>query len=347
MYRSAQKLTVKNRMVLSEKEKEYFQALAANKLKPIQRRQIEAQQQIDYNFTLDRIHRVELYEKGLKDFLEEKLDVYVQAFIETHKKLKKRVEKSDYSDLVKTLNILVDSSLAHFCEDHRNHPLASHTEDLIVEKKIYILSNTLPSLISDSLLPLSEFICESELLFNEDITDEYERALGFIRTAMIAQSQTPVQLAKHDEDSYRKLIGNALRVNYNGQVTLESLNGKGKTDILLKINNKNVLIVECKIWSKKEDFNSAINQLLGRYLEWHDNKAVLIIFCRNNSLTEMILKIKEITEKHNSYKQTLNCAEENEFRFLFRHPEDSNRNLILSVMAFKIPKNQNLNKISS
>ena len=334
-------------MILNDKEKRYFQALVANKLKPIQKKTIETQQQIDYNLTLDRIQRVILHEKNLKTNVSQSLDAYVQAFIKTHKKLNKKVEKSDYNDLTKTLNVLVDSSLRYFSESHSYHPFGSQTEDLIIEKKIYILLNTLPSLISDALLPLSEFMCENELLINENIINEYERALEVIRTAMISQCQTPIQLAKHDEDSYRKIIGNALRIIYKGQVTFESLNRKGKTDILLKINNKNVLIAECKIWSKDEDFNGAINQLLDRYLEWRDDEVVLIVFCRNNSLTEVLSKIKEITEKHNKHNQTLDCAEESEFRFLFRHPEDNNRNLILSVMAFKIPKNQKLNKIDS
>ena len=41
-------------------------------------------------------------------------------------------------------------------------------------------------------------MCESELGINENVIDEFERALGVIRTAMISQCQTPVQLAKHD-----------------------------------------------------------------------------------------------------------------------------------------------------
>jgi len=334
-------------MILNDKEKMYFRTLVANKLKPIQKRDIETQHQIDYNLTLDRIQRVILHEERLKTNVGESLDVYVQAFIETHKKLNKKVDKNDYDNLVETMSILVNSKLRYFSESHSNHPFGSQNEDLIIKAKIDIVTKTLPSLISDSLLSLSEFICESELSVNENITDEYERALEVIRTAMTSQCQTPIQLAKHDEDSYRKIIGNALRIIYKGQVTFESLNKKGKTDILLKINNKNVLIAECKIWSKDEDFNDAINQLLNRYLEWHDDKAVLVIFCRNNSLTQMLSKIKEITEKHNNYNQTLDCAEESEFRFLFRHPEDDNRNLIISVMAFKIPKNQKLNDIDS
>ena len=137
--------------MLNDQEKQYLRVLIANKLKPIQKRSIETQQQIDCNFTLDRIQRITLYEKRLKTSLSESLVAQVQALIETHRKLNKTVDKSDYDDLVKTMKTWVDSSIKHFSEEHLNNPFGSRTEDSIIEAKIYILTNTLPWLISDSL----------------------------------------------------------------------------------------------------------------------------------------------------------------------------------------------------
>jgi hypothetical protein len=41
----------------------------------------------------------------------------------------------------------------------------------------------------------------------------------------------------------------------------ELFNGDGKTDILVRVDGRNVFIAECKIWNGPKNFNDAIDQL--------------------------------------------------------------------------------------
>lgn len=335
-------------MALSEKEKELYRILYSEKLNTIQEKSLAEREKINWMPNSSETDRLKLDIERRRRFLKEILDAHVNSLIETLKKVGKNVDENDFNELYETLKIVVNSNLEDFynhCKNHYKNNILSNLPSSIIESNIHILKNELPSLIPKALLPLSKFKIETELLNNTSPIGDYEKALKLIRNSMLAQSRNPIQLAKYDEDSYRKIISNSLNTVYEGKVFLEALNKDGKTDILLRINNRNVLIVECKIWSTRKDFQDAINQLIGRYLEWHDNKAILIIFCRNNNHTKVRSIIKEEIKKHINYVDTLEPDCENEFRFWFRHPEDKNRQLLLTVLSFKIPKNQTSKRI--
>lgn len=68
-----------------------------------------------------------------------------------------------------------------------------------------------------------------------------------------------------------------LNGHYEGGATGETFNASGKTDILIRAENRNVFIAECKFWRGKKAFDEAIDQLLG-YLTWRDSKCALIVF---------------------------------------------------------------------
>jgi hypothetical protein len=54
---------------------------------------------------------------------------------------------------------------------------------------------------------------------------------------------------------------------------------QGKTDILIRIDGKNIFIAECKFWTGPKGFTETIDQLLG-YLSWRDTKAAIVMFNR-------------------------------------------------------------------
>lgn len=64
----------------------------------------------------------------------------------------------------------------------------------------------------------------------------------------------------------------------------EVLNGKGKTDILVRHRDRNVFIGECKFWTGASAFTKAIDQLLG-YTVWRDTKAALVLFIKATNTT--------------------------------------------------------------
>jgi hypothetical protein len=55
----------------------------------------------------------------------------------------------------------------------------------------------------------------------------------------------------------------------------ETVNGKGKTVILIRHQGRNAFIGECKFWPGPKKFSGAIDQPPG-YTVWHDTKAAII-----------------------------------------------------------------------
>lgn len=120
----------------------------------------------------------------------------------------------------------------------------------------------------------------------------------------------------------------------------ETFNFQGKTDILIKVDGKNVFIAECKFWAGEKQFFDTVDQLLS-YLSWRDTKAAVLIFNRNANFTEVLEKIAEATPKHPNYKRNIGKLDESSFRYIFHQPNDKNRELTLSVLAFDIPTMRN------
>jgi hypothetical protein len=53
-------------------------------------------------------------------------------------------------------------------------------------------------------------------------------------------------------------------------------NAAGKTDILIRAEDRSVFIAECKIWKGPATIRDALGQLLS-YLSWRDTKAALLV----------------------------------------------------------------------
>ncbi|NED08343.1 hypothetical protein G3I55_42730, partial [Streptomyces sp. SID6648] len=91
------------------------------------------------------------------------------------------------------------------------------------------------------------------------------------------------------EDRLRDVLLVALNGYFEGRATAESINGDGKNDILLRIGDRNVLIVECKIWDGPAAIAPALDQLL-RYVDNGTTRTVLISFLRTNNPEPLITK---------------------------------------------------------
>jgi hypothetical protein len=57
-----------------------------------------------------------------------------------------------------------------------------------------------------------------------------------------------------------------LNGQYQGAATGETFNHTGKTDILIRHENKNIFVAECKFWGGYEELIATTTQLLGREL---------------------------------------------------------------------------------
>jgi hypothetical protein len=61
----------------------------------------------------------------------------------------------------------------------------------------------------------------------------------------------------------------------------------GKTDVLIRFEDLNLFIAECKFWEGARAFSEAIDQLFG-LTSWQHTKLTLIVFVREKGLTAII-----------------------------------------------------------
>ncbi len=169
-----------------------------------------------------------------------------------------------------------------------------------------------------------------------DETD-YERILKVIENMTQVMEYSPDAFVKMREEVLRWHFLVQLNGHYEGQATGETFNYEGKTDILIRSEGKNIFIAECKYWSGPKKLTETINQLLG-YTSWHDTKVAVIVFNRNKEFTNVLNSIKSTTKEHPNCKRELDQPSETSFRFIFSHRDDTNREMILTVMAFDVPK---------
>jgi hypothetical protein len=164
---------------------------------------------------------------------------------------------------------------------------------------------------------------------------EYQHILKVMGDMAIMMERSPKTFAELEEEEIRDFFLLVLNGHYEGSATGETFNASGKTDILVRDGNRNVFIGECKIWRGSKQFIEAIDQLLG-YLTWRDTKSAILVFSRNKDFTGVIDTIKAAAEQHPHKKRGPVTQGETRFRYTFGNPEDHDREIIVTVMAFSV-----------
>lgn len=167
----------------------------------------------------------------------------------------------------------------------------------------------------------------------------YEQILDILRDMVTAMERSPRTFSKLKEEEIRDLILVWLNAIFEGQAGGELFNFEGKTDILIRVENKNVFIAECKNWKGPKSLADALDQLLG-YATWRDTKIALLIFNRRKNLTDVLNKIPDVIREHVSFKKEISRNHETEFGYIVSHRDDPNRELKLTVMVFEVPSNE-------
>lgn len=146
-----------------------------------------------------------------------------------------------------------------------------------------------------------------------------------------------------DESELRDVLLSSLNTHRDLFSSGESLNNKGKTDILVYSKGEIVFIAECKIWRGKVSFKEAINQLISLYLTWHDNKVSLIIFNRNKGYYQILDKIPALAtsfgKEYNfscEYLSDYTPYTKNAFRFLLNSKNEDQRRIMLTILVFNL-----------
>ena len=167
-------------------------------------------------------------------------------------------------------------------------------------------------------------------------TEEYENILSIIRSMVLVMERSPQAFQGMKEEDLRTHFLVQLNAQYEGKASGETFNYQGKTDILIREDNRNVFIAECKFWTGEKGLLETIDQLLS-YVSWRDTKAAIVLFNRNRNFTDVLTKIAAAVPTHPCFKRDLGRTGETVFRYVFHQPGDPNREITLAVLAFDVP----------
>jgi len=165
---------------------------------------------------------------------------------------------------------------------------------------------------------------------------EYENILKIVSNMALVLERSPSAFASMKEEDLRQHFLVQLNAQYEGSATGETFNYQGKTDILIRHEGKNAFIAECKFWKGEKAFSDTIGQILS-YTSWRDTKTAIILFNRGKDFSAVLGKIPDILKAHAYFKRDEGKRGETEFRFVLHQPDDVNRELLMTVMAFNVP----------
>lgn len=147
--------------------------------------------------------------------------------------------------------------------------------------------------------------------------------------------KTPKTYANSGEEDLRNVLLVNLNSIFEGKATGETFSNKGKTDIYLNIDKGNILVFECKFWEGLKKYHQTIEQLLG-YLSWRMNYAVIIKFYKQKNFEKSLSDVKDIVEKHPSYRTGFQQINKTHFLSQHRLPTDDLKNVEIHHLFYKI-----------
>ncbi len=163
---------------------------------------------------------------------------------------------------------------------------------------------------------------------------QYEDALQVLRHARNVVERSPSLTVTMTEERIRDLLLMFLNATFEGAAAGEVFNASGKTDILIRVEDGNVFIAECKIWAGAAKFGGAIDQLLS-YLTWRDTKAALILFIRTGKTSEVIAKAIAEIEGHPNFKYNVNARMDGERHdFVLHSTNDPDQEIRVALLPF-------------
>lgn len=166
--------------------------------------------------------------------------------------------------------------------------------------------------------------------------ENYELILKTLSDMSLMMERSPQTFTKLKEEEIRDHFLMVLNSQFEGAATGETFNYEGKTDILIRVENKNIFIAECKFWKGEKILLETIDQILG-YLSWRDTKTAILLFNKNKEFSKVVNQVSEIVKKHGNFINEIKYESETGFRFLLNHRDDKDREFILTILLFNIP----------
>lgn len=177
---------------------------------------------------------------------------------------------------------------------------------------------------------------EAQGLSEPELAELYEHVLEVIRAVGRGWERTPGSFANFEEEHLRDHLVVTLNTHYLGRTTAEAFNQSGKTDVLVRVGNRNAFIGECKWWSGKSELNKAFMQLYG-YATWRDSLLALIFYVRAKDFGRILRTAREAVEVRNDFIAWVpGRAEEGEMQARVRWGGDQELEATVTLLLFHI-----------
>jgi hypothetical protein len=164
----------------------------------------------------------------------------------------------------------------------------------------------------------------------------YSDVLTLIRSMAVTMERSPASYADKDEETLRDQLLTILNTHFEGHTYSEAFNKDGKTDLLIRLDGRNIFIGECKKWHGAQRLNDALDQLRG-YATWRDVRLALIIFVGNEHLPPVIDTTREQLEARPEFAGWV-TSEDGELRGRLRWTGDGQHDAVLAVIFVHLPR---------
>lgn len=166
----------------------------------------------------------------------------------------------------------------------------------------------------------------------------YQDVLQQVHGWARSMERSPRTCDKLDEEELRDLLLGTLNGYWEGQAGGELFNGAGKTDILIRHNDRNVFIGELKIWRGPKTVGATIDQMLS-YMVWRDSKAAIVMFIKAADPAAIIEKLHDAVEDHPKYVMTKRSRDRaKQVDYIFTADEEGRRiSLAVIPVVLTIP----------
>lgn len=166
----------------------------------------------------------------------------------------------------------------------------------------------------------------------------YDDILKTIQAMVHVFERSPTVFKEMGEEDLRTILLVGLNGLYEGGATGETFNGAGKTDILIRYEDRNVFIAECLIWEGAAALQSKMDDQLFKYATWRDSKLALLVFNRNRNFTDVIEKMRATVRHHPQCVAPLPFNHRTGARYAFNRKDDPQRQFTLTCLAFDVSR---------
>lgn len=183
-------------------------------------------------------------------------------------------------------------------------------------------------------VPTEKFVAEPTL-----DEKEYQHILSVMRSMSVVIERNRESFRGMDEQAIRDHFLLQLNGHYEGGATGETFNGVGKTDILIRVQNRNIFIAECKFWDGPKRFGEALEQLLS-YLTWRDCKCALLVFNRTKDSAAVRQKMHDAMTTRPEHRKTVVHNSDGDSRYILVKATEPGKEIIVTTQLYDVPERE-------